>query len=164
MDERFYCGIDIGSVAVKLVLLSAERNIQESFYRRSHGQSWQALQDIISELSQKYPDLELAGMATTGSGGKHLAQLLGCDFVNEIVALAKTADFARDEAKARYDAQIAELRAKRTDAMKRLRTLRDASDNAWRALRQGLDAAVEELGAATSQVLSESETEQGRGT
>ncbi|MCK4857818.1 MAG: CoA activase, partial [candidate division Zixibacteria bacterium] len=89
MDEKLYCGIDAGSVATKVVLLSATRKIVASYYRRSHGQSVGTLKAILKELDQRYPLKNINFVAATGSGGKHIADLLGCEFVNEIVALIK---------------------------------------------------------------------------
>lgn len=89
MEERLYCGVDTGSVAVKVVILSAAGKIVSSHYQRSHGQSVGTLQSILTEIDKSIPLESIHAVAATGSGGKHIASLLGCEFVNEIVALVK---------------------------------------------------------------------------
>lgn len=90
MDERIYCGIDAGSVAVKVVLLNHEKRVLQSFYRRSHGQSVGTLRTILEEIDKDVPLATIEAVAATGSGGKHVASLLSCEFVNEIVALVRS--------------------------------------------------------------------------
>jgi predicted CoA-substrate-specific enzyme activase len=89
MENDFYCGVDIGSVAVKVVTLSSSRRIARAYERRSHGQSVPTLKRILAELQNDLPAPARLFVAVTGSGGKHVAALLECEFLNEIVALIK---------------------------------------------------------------------------
>ncbi len=79
-----YLGIDIGSVAAKVVLLDKADKIIEKYYRRIHGQPVVIFIQILKDLASKHPDLKLEALAVTGSGGKLVSEVMKCSFINEI--------------------------------------------------------------------------------
>jgi len=90
MEERLFLGIDAGSVALKAVLTDKTGTILASYYRRAHGRTLHVLQSVLADLDKTFPLNMINQVAATGSGGKHIATIIGCEFVNEIVALVKS--------------------------------------------------------------------------
>jgi predicted CoA-substrate-specific enzyme activase len=105
---RAWLGIDIGSTSTKAVLLGAkdeapygqEREISDrviaGFYTRTAGQPLQATQalfEVIDTLMREHGvALQIAGVATTGSGRKLIGAIVGADeIMDEITAHAHAA-------------------------------------------------------------------------
>lgn len=82
-------GIDIGSVSVKLVLLSPDGEILQTYYQRSKGQPLLTLKYILKDLFEKFDPHQVKSIATTGTGGKLVNSILGGSFVNEVIAQVK---------------------------------------------------------------------------
>ncbi|HID95080.1 MAG TPA: CoA activase [Candidatus Latescibacteria bacterium] len=87
--EAIYLGIDIGSVSVNTVLIDQDSNVLEDHYTRTHGQPVQTVIAVLKGIFNRVSPERIAGVATTGSGGRLVARLLGGQFVNEIIAQAK---------------------------------------------------------------------------
>ncbi len=79
---RYYLGIDIGSIAVKAVVLNEKIEIKEEHYVRIKGEPAKTAASIIEKLNSQY---DISATATTGSGGK----LIPGHFINEVVAQTK---------------------------------------------------------------------------
>ena len=84
-----HIGLDIGSVSVNAVLMAADSRVLEDHYIRTKGQPVQAMRRALADLFQRTPAPAVRGIAVTGSGGKLAAEILGCPFVNEIIAQSK---------------------------------------------------------------------------
>lgn len=85
-----HIGIDVGSTTVKLAILDNNNEILYSVYERHHSDVRAAVTKILEDAYQQgYGDIE-ATIAITGSGGLLLAQWLGVEFVQEVIA-SKTA-------------------------------------------------------------------------
>ena len=80
---HYYFGIDIGSIAVKAVVLDEKKQIRENHYLRIKGEPARIAESILADLSRRYRP---STTVCTGSGGK----LVVGRFVNEIVAQAKS--------------------------------------------------------------------------
>lgn len=91
-EMKYYLGIDIGSIAIKAVVLDENKNIVEEHYVRIHGEPTKIAQSILAEISSRYP---VQTVVTTGSGGK----LIPGRFINEIVAQAKAISVLHPEVK-----------------------------------------------------------------
>ncbi len=89
MRPDYFLGIDVGSVAVKVVLVSPDKDILKSFYVRSKGQPHAVVGDILGQIFTCYDKEQICALATTGSGGKNLAGVLGGHFINEVIAQVK---------------------------------------------------------------------------
>ncbi|MDR1014630.1 MAG: hypothetical protein LBL86_06595, partial [Coriobacteriales bacterium] len=84
-----HLGIDVGSTTVKLAVLDAEDNVAFSNYQRHHTDIRATIAEIVAEAAGRFGTEPLT-VAITGSGGLLLAQWLGLDFVQEVIA-SKTA-------------------------------------------------------------------------
>jgi predicted CoA-substrate-specific enzyme activase len=93
MNKNLYLGIDVGSVSVKVVLLSQEGEVLKSYYRRSKGQPLLTTKTILEDLFREVDPREIKSAATTGTGGKLLASILGGSFINEVIACIKATGF-----------------------------------------------------------------------
>ena len=84
-----HIGIDVGSTTVKVAVLDDNRDILYSCYRRHHADIRATIVDVVEEAAKRYPATPMT-IAITGSGGLLLAQWLGIEFVQEVIA-SKTA-------------------------------------------------------------------------
>jgi predicted CoA-substrate-specific enzyme activase len=84
--SEIFAGLDVGSVSVKVVVTDAKHNILKATYLRHKGHPMQVAAAALQELLDEYGEQNLAGLAVTGNGGRVVASLLGCSFVNEVVA------------------------------------------------------------------------------
>lgn len=84
-----HIGIDVGSTTVKVAVLNNENAIQHSCYKRHHADIRATIIEVVDEAAERYPETPMT-IAITGSGGLLLAQWLGIEFVQEVIA-SKTA-------------------------------------------------------------------------
>lgn len=90
--ERYYLGIDIGSVSTNLVIINDGYEVIDKLYLRTSGQPIKSIKQGIKTFSQKYSDLLIGGVGTTGSGRQLAGVLVGADIIkNEITAHAVAA-------------------------------------------------------------------------
>ena len=99
MRKKYYLGIDIGSVSVKVILLDEKNQIIYHSYTRFEGQPLLVLKNELESLFEKIPPSQIESVATTGTGGKLVAQLLGGIFVNEVIAQVKATALLSPETK-----------------------------------------------------------------
>jgi predicted CoA-substrate-specific enzyme activase len=85
----FRVGIDIGSVSVNLIVVDGSGEIVEERYVRHKGQPTRTAKGLVEELQATYAG-EIDFVATTGTGAKTFAPLVGASFTNEIIALTKS--------------------------------------------------------------------------
>ncbi|MFO7865138.1 MAG: acyl-CoA dehydratase activase [Salinivirgaceae bacterium] len=84
--DLLHLGIDIGSISVNTVVMNNNKKIIENRYDYCQGRPYNVLFKVLQELMKTYRDKPFATVAFTGSGGQKAAELLGGDFVNEIIA------------------------------------------------------------------------------
>ena len=84
-----HIGIDVGSTTVKLAILDMANDVKFSVYRRHHADVRATIVEVLSEAAADFGDKRMT-IAITGSGGLLLAQWLGIEFVQEVIA-SKTA-------------------------------------------------------------------------
>ncbi len=77
-------GLDAGSVSIKVVVLDASGGVQQRYYKKHRGHPLPAALEILKALAGG----DDCCLAITGSTGKLLAKILGCEPLNEIVAQA----------------------------------------------------------------------------
>ncbi len=87
--EGLYLGIDVGSVSANTVILNHDREVVEEHYTRIKGQPLQTVRKILEEILQRISPEQFHSISFTGIGGKLLSELLGGNFVNEIIAQAR---------------------------------------------------------------------------
>ncbi len=76
-------GLDVGSVAVKAVVINDSGTIAERVYERHLGRPIETSVTVLTDLLAKYPK---ASLSITGSAGKFIAATLGLRHVNEIAS------------------------------------------------------------------------------
>jgi len=80
-------GIDIGSTTVKLVVCDDTYNILFGEYRKHFSNIQETLLGMAVRAREKLGNADVAAMIT-GSGGLSLANWVGVDFIQEVVAVA----------------------------------------------------------------------------
>lgn len=91
-----YMGIDVGSTSTKMVITSTGGTILSGLYGRTKGDPVKAVIELLGELKSIYSkkELNIKGVATTGSGRELIRVLIGADLaINEITAHAKGSVF-----------------------------------------------------------------------
>ena len=88
-DNPLRIGIDVGSTTVKLAVLDTANDIEWAVYRRHHADVRATIVEVLQEAAEQFGE-ERMTIAITGSGGLLLAQWLGIEFVQEVIA-SKTA-------------------------------------------------------------------------
>lgn len=76
-------GLDVGSVAVKAVVIDDNGTIAERVYERHLGRPIETSVAVLTDLLKKHPG---ASLSITGSAGKYIAATLGIRHVNEIAS------------------------------------------------------------------------------
>jgi predicted CoA-substrate-specific enzyme activase len=95
-----YLGIDIGSVSVKYALIDKKNQVLKSQWKRSHGQIIESIQNILKENQ----DLEIKGLAITGSARKFIEALLSADYsIDEITAHRTAVNYFYPEVKTIFE-------------------------------------------------------------
>ncbi|NMN00154.1 2-hydroxyglutaryl-CoA dehydratase [Bifidobacterium sp. DSM 109958] len=86
-------GLDIGSTTVKAVVLGDSDRLEDALfsdYRRHHANVRKATADLLTDvkatLAAKGMEHRPIRFAITGSGGLELANQLGCEFIQEVIA------------------------------------------------------------------------------
>lgn len=77
-------GLDIGSTTVKAVVLDGD-TIRHSAYRRHNADVRGELRSLLEEIAPLFPGQHFR-VAVTGSAGLSIAELMGVDFVQEVIA------------------------------------------------------------------------------
>lgn len=67
-DGKFYLGVDSGSTTLKMVLIDEDKNIRFQRYFPNKGNPVNIMKDIFTEIYDKYPNVKIAGAASTGYG------------------------------------------------------------------------------------------------
>ncbi len=86
--EKFYLGIDVGSVSINLVLIDEQQRVLEKLYLRTEGKPIPILKRAMEDISKGYGEGDyIAGVGVTGSGRDLAAVMVGADIIkNEITA------------------------------------------------------------------------------
>jgi len=87
---KTYLGVDVGSVTTKLALLDDDAQLMASIYLRTQGNPIGMVQKGLEEIrKQMPPEVEISGVATTGSARYLAGVVLGADLTkNEITSQA----------------------------------------------------------------------------
>lgn len=88
-DDSLHIGIDVGSTTVKLAIIDKRGTVRFAVYRRHHADVRATIVEVLDEAAVDFGDTYMT-IAITGSGGLLLAQWLGVEFVQEVIA-SKTA-------------------------------------------------------------------------
>ncbi len=86
--EKYYLGIDVGSVSINLVLISEQHQVIDKLYVRTEGKPIPILRKAMEEITERNDsEYRISGVGVTGSGRDLAAVMVGADVVkNEITA------------------------------------------------------------------------------
>ena len=84
MTPHASLGLDVGSTTVKAVVLAGD-TIAHSAYRRHNADVRGELRGLLEEVEAAFPGQHFR-VAVTGSAGLSIAELMGVDFVQEVIA------------------------------------------------------------------------------
>ena len=87
-EKVVHVGIDVGSTTIKLTVLNEEKEMIFGVYERHYANILQSLRDILADASKVIGE-QKAFVTFTGSAGMGLANRLGVNFVQEVVATTK---------------------------------------------------------------------------
>ncbi len=91
---RSYIGIDAGSTTIKVVALNEKKELFYSYYRSNSGSPVDSVKNILTEIYEKFPNIEIKGSAVTGYGEHLIENAFGVDTgIVETVAHLKAAQF-----------------------------------------------------------------------
>ncbi len=65
---KSYIGVDAGSTTIKVVLINEKEQIVDYRYEKNGGTPVPLVREFLKELYEKYPNIEIAGFASTGYG------------------------------------------------------------------------------------------------
>ncbi|MBZ2175297.1 acyl-CoA dehydratase activase [Schnuerera sp. xch1] len=87
--DKYYMGVDVGSVSTNIVLMDKNNNIHYKKYLRTQGKPIEVLKKGIGEIEEEFGEVEILGVGCTGSGRYLASIIVGADIVkNEITAHA----------------------------------------------------------------------------
>lgn len=84
LTDSLSLGLDIGSTTVKAVVLRGD-SIRFSAYRRHNADARGALRTLLAEVADKFSGAPFS-VAVTGSAGLSVAEQLGVEFIQEVIA------------------------------------------------------------------------------
>ena len=92
-DNGLHLGLDVGSVSANTVLIDNQKRVVEEYYTRTKGQPLETVLTLLTEILSRIPKERIQSISVTGTAGKLIAELLGGEFVNEIIAQGKSTTF-----------------------------------------------------------------------
>ncbi len=98
-NKNLYLGLDLGSISLNTVIVDQDQNVLENHYDLCHGQPFLVLRKRLTALLTEYEPEEFKLLGITGTGGKLAAELIGGQFINEIIAQSKSVSKLYPEAK-----------------------------------------------------------------
>lgn len=98
-DEKFYLGIDCGSVSLKVAIINSNKQLVWKDYQKTHGQPLSVLQKTFQKIFDILKTNEFERIVTTGSGRKIFAEMLNAEPVDEITTHGLAAAFFFPEAR-----------------------------------------------------------------
>jgi predicted CoA-substrate-specific enzyme activase len=86
--NRYFLGVDVGSISTNLAIIDENREVIETIYIRTEGKPIKSVQNGIKLLREKIGhNMEISGAGATGSARQLTGMIIGADIVkNEITA------------------------------------------------------------------------------
>ena len=88
--DGLHLGLDVGSVSANTVLIDEKKKVVEEHYTRTKGQPLETALNVLTEILSRVPAERIKSVSVTGTAGKLIAELLGAEFVNEVIAQGKS--------------------------------------------------------------------------
>jgi len=97
-SDRFYVGIDAGSVSLNCIVIDRGRQIVfESAYKRHLGKVEEEARTLLKGLYKKYGEENIESLSFTGNHGKKLSEGLGAFYEFETISQVLGALFVRPD-------------------------------------------------------------------
>ena len=90
INDLHTLGIDIGSTTVKIAILNSDNEVLFSDYERHYANIQETLSDLLGRAIYKLGPIRVSPVIT-GSGGLTLAKHLAVPFVQEVIAVYRSA-------------------------------------------------------------------------
>jgi predicted CoA-substrate-specific enzyme activase len=87
-----HLGLDVGSVSIKLVAVTATGEVLREWYVRHHARPAQTVLQVFASAEEAFGRERLGTIAATGAGVSDIARALGAHYVNEVVAQARAVE------------------------------------------------------------------------
>lgn len=87
-DDIIRLGIDVGSTTVKMVAIDTQNNLLYKSYRRHYTRLIETIDETLTDIKKQFPDTAF-NICLTGSGAMGIADRLGMQFVQEVVAVTR---------------------------------------------------------------------------
>jgi predicted CoA-substrate-specific enzyme activase len=86
-----YLGVDVGSVSTNLVVLDERGEVVKEIYVKTDGRPVEVVNKGLADIwNEMGPQLNILGVATTGSGRELIGELIGADTINDEITAHKT--------------------------------------------------------------------------
>ena len=86
-SEKYYAGIDVGSVSLNCVVINSDRDIVFEFpYQRHFGKTDEAVLELLENLFDGFGERHIRSIAFTGNHGKTVAEKLGAFYEFETIS------------------------------------------------------------------------------
>ncbi len=99
MTDKYYLGIDIGSISINTVVLDRSLQVIDNEYTFCHGKPFSVLLEQLKKVMGKYSPEKFDFIAFTGTGGELAEKLVGGKHVNEIIAQSSSVSRMYPEAR-----------------------------------------------------------------
>ena len=83
--KRYLLGIDVGSTTAKVAVVDGQKRLCFADYRRHFAEQGNCVRDLLALVAERFPDAHFR-TAVCGSGARPIADALGVNFVQEVVA------------------------------------------------------------------------------
>jgi predicted CoA-substrate-specific enzyme activase len=98
MSEKYYVGIDAGSVSLNCILVNLDRKIVYEFpYKRHIGKVEEGILEIVQEVYQEFGPRNIKAIAFTGNHGQKISRALGALYEFETISQVLGALFLRPD-------------------------------------------------------------------
>src|SRR5210317_1116957 len=97
-EATYLLGIDVGSTTAKIAVVDADKKLVFSEYRRHKAEQSACVRQLLLLAQSHYPNARFK-VAMCGSGARPIAEHLGVDFVQEVVANSIAVKFLHPEAR-----------------------------------------------------------------
>ncbi|MFH2012276.1 MAG: acyl-CoA dehydratase activase [Pseudomonadota bacterium] len=94
-----YLGIDVGSVSINTVVINENMEILEEDYTRTMGQPLKTTKQVLAKVLTCIGKDQIISVSLTGTAGKLITDLIGANFVNEIIAQSKSVEYLYPQVK-----------------------------------------------------------------
>ena len=98
-NDGLHIGLDVGSVSANTVLIDEDKNVVEEHYTRTKGQPLETVLKVLEDILTRFPADRIRSVSVTGTAGKLIAELLGAEFANEVIAQGKSTTHFHPEVK-----------------------------------------------------------------